>query len=45
MRIRECETLVSIQLDETRKKVLADAGTEPERALAAEIVDEDEQGL
>jgi len=45
MRISGRETLVSLQLDETGKKVLSDAGVEPERALAAFIIDEDERGL
>jgi hypothetical protein len=45
MRISGRETLVSLQLDETGKKVLSDADVEPERALAAFIIDEDEHGL
>ena len=37
--------VVSLQLDETGKKVLEDAGIEPEQALAAYIADEDDRGL
>ncbi len=37
--------LVSLQLDETGAKVLRDASVEPEQALAAFTIDEDERGL
>lgn len=37
--------VVSLQLDETGTKVLKDAGIEPEQALAAFVIDEDERGL
>ena len=37
--------VVSLQLDETGAKVLKDAGIEPEQALAAFVIDEDERGL
>ena len=36
---------ISLQLDETGKKVLIDAGIEPEQALSALVIDEDERGL
>lgn len=36
---------ISLQLDETGKKVLTDADLEPEQALSALVIDEDERGL
>ena len=36
---------ISLQLDDTGKKILRDADVQPEEALSAWVVDEDERGL